>query len=278
MNLLGKSLTFVIFVLSVAFMLLGLVVNASYRNWREVVLGDNGLKAQIENIEKTNEQLRDARQRIQADLDRERAARRTALAALQSELSTLDERLTASASQVQTLSGKNTTLQQENTARAQSLQAKEKQVTDLRELLRKEQEDRDQLFQDMLAISNEITRLKGLYQNQSQRAEQLASQLTRYKEVTDAKGININDPLDGAPPERNGTVLVVDRPEKVVEVSIGADDGLRPGHRLDVTRNGRYVTKLRVKFTEPDRAVGEILTDYNNLTIEKGDRVDTTIE
>jgi len=88
----------------------------------------------------------------------------------------------------------------------------------------------------------------------------------------------MNDPLDGAPPDRNGNVLVVNRPRKLVEVSIGYDDGLRQGHYLEVTRSGRYVTRLRVRDTEPDRAVAEILQDYSEGTVQEGDRVDTSIE
>lgn len=71
-------------------------------------------------------------------------------------------------------------------------------------------------------------------------------------------------------------VLVIDRPSEMVEVSIGFDDGLRDGHLLDVTRSGRYVTKLRVRRAEPNRAVAEILKDYNNMQIQEGDRVDTS--
>ncbi len=80
------------------------------------------------------------------------------------------------------------------------------------------------------------------------------AQVTRYKEVVDARGIDMNEPLDGAPPDRNGTVLVLDRPRKLVEVSIGSDDGLRDGHLLEVRRQDRFIAKLRVRRTEPDRA------------------------
>jgi len=102
--------------------------------------------------------------------------------------------------------------------------------------------------------------------------------VTKYKEVVDAAGINVDDPVDGAPPERNGNVLVVNRPRKLVEVSIGFDDGLRQGHLLEVTRGGRYVTRLQVRRTEPDRSVAQILDDYSEGIIREGDRVDTTIE
>ena len=64
----------------------------------------------------------------------------------------------------------------------------------------------------------------------------------------------------------------------MAEISIGFDEGLRDGHLLDVTRDGRYITRVRVRKTEPDRAVAEILADFNEGIIQEGDRVDTAIE
>ncbi len=278
MNLLGKSLTFAVFVLSVVFMIVAIAVNASHRNWREVVLGPDGLKQQIETIEATNKQLRDAAQRSQAALDREQAARRTSLAALQTQLSEAREQLTQSAADVEELRAANTELAQLDRARAAELEAKSAEVASLRSELRKEQQDRDALFARALELTDQVSQATGLLQNQKQRNEQLLTQLTRLEEVTEAMGINVDDPLDGAPPDRNGNVLVVNRQRKQVEVSIGSDDGLRDGHLLDVTRDGSFVTRLKVRYTEPDRAVAEILTDYNNRTIQEGDRVDTTFE
>ena len=93
-----------------------------------------------------------------------------------------------------------------------------------------------------------------------------------------AKGIDINEPLDGAPPERNGNILQIDRPSQLVLVSIGYDEGLRQGHFLEVTRRGRYVGKLKVRNTQPDRSVAEILEDYSEGILQEGDRVDTTLD
>ncbi|MEM9644117.1 MAG: hypothetical protein AAF989_03905 [Planctomycetota bacterium] len=278
MNLLGKALTFAVFALSLVFMVLALVVNASHRNWREVVLGPNGLKKQIETIETTNRQLRDSAQSAQAQLDREQAARQTALAALQTQLNVAEQELVDSNTLVETYSAKNTELAQLDRARAADLEAKRKEIEGLFQDLIKERQDRDALFAQTLTLTDELNRARGLLQNQKQRMDQLLAQVTRLKEVVDANGIDENAPLDGAPPERNGNVLVVNKPRKQVEVSIGSDDGLREGHYLEVTRNGSYVTRLKVRFTEPDRAVADILSDYSNRSIQEGDRVDTSIE
>ena len=278
MTLLGKSFTAVILLLSLAFMVLALVANATHRNWRDVVLGPGGLKERIETVETTNRELRDARQRTQATLNRERAARRTALAELQTQLDELDSQLSQAQAENRNLQEENTELSQVDLARAKDLESLRQETERLRNQIRDERQERDQLFAQTLELTDQMNTLKGMVQIQEERNEQLTAQVTRYKEVVDAKGIDINEPLDGAPPARNGNVLVVNRPRELVEVSIGHDDGLRQGHLLDVTRDGRYVTRLRVRNTDPDRAVAEILRDYSEAAIREGDRVFTSLD
>ena len=282
MTLLGKSFSVVILILSAVFMVLALAVNASHRNWRDVVLtgvdGQPGLKTQIENTRRTNEQLRDSKDRIQAALNREQAARRTALAALQTQLDQLKGDLQDSEANVQDLRGQLTVLTQTDQNRAEQLERLTAENADLRSQIRKEQQDRDLLFTQTLELTDQMNKLRGFKQQLEDRNSELLAQATRFKEVLDAKGIDVNEPLDGAPPDRNGNILQIDRPRQLVLVSIGYDEGLRKGHFLDVTRGGRYVGKLKVRNTEPDRAVAEILENYSEGILQEGDRVDTSIE
>ena len=278
MTLLGKSFSVVILILSLTFMVLALGVNASHRNWRDVVVGDNGLKAQIETIERTNNQLLDAKNRTQASLDREQAARRTALAALQTQLDQIESQLTSSLATNTQLEAKNTFLTELDKSRAEELQRLTEETRRLGQQIRTEQADRDKLFAQTLVLTDTMNKLRGIVQLQQDRNDQLMAQVTRFKEVIDANGIDMNQPLDGAPPQRNGNILVINRPKNLVEISIGSDDGLRQGHMLEVSRKARYVGKVRVISTEPDRSVAEILRDYSEGILQEGDRVDTTLE
>lgn len=278
MTFLGKCFSAAIAFLSVTFMVLAIAVNASHRNWRDVVLGPGGLKTQIESIARENQQLQDARERALGDLDRERVARRTALAALQTQLDALQNQLSDAQANNRELQNQNSELAQLDLARAKDLEDLTAETTRLREEILQEQQRRDELFAYTLELTDQANLLRGHVQIQEDRNQQLLTQVTRYKEVVDSYGINIHDPLDRAPPARNGNVLVVNRPRKLVEVSIGYDDGLRSGHFLDVTRDGRFVTRLRVRNTDPDRAVAEIVQDYSEGIIQEGDRVYTTFE
>ncbi|NNE00023.1 MAG: hypothetical protein HKN47_22110 [Pirellulaceae bacterium] len=278
MTLLGKSFSVIILLLSLVFMVLALAVNASHRNWRDVVLGPDGFKSRIETITRENEQLNDAKQRTQAALDREQAARRTALAALQTQQDQLENELENSLNTVQQLEAKNTELSQLDRSRAEELQKLTEETKRLRSQIREEQADRDKLFAETLVLTDQMNELRGVRQELEIRNTALKEQITRYKEVVDSKGIDITEPLHGAPPQRNGNILVVNRPKLLVEVSIGHDDGLRDGHLLEVTRGGRYVGKLRVTHTEPNRSVAQIMRDYSEGIMQEGDRVDTTLD
>ncbi|MGB0597609.1 MAG: hypothetical protein ACPGLY_13055 [Rubripirellula sp.] len=282
MTLLGKSFTAVILILSTVFMALALAVNATHRNWRDVAVsginGQPGLKQQIEDISRVNEQLREARQRTLADLDREQAARQTALAALQTQLDQLEGTLQMSEQSVQQLTAENTELSQTALSSARELERLTAENAGLRTQVRTEQQDRDALFAQALQLTNEMNTLRGFKQQLEERNKQLMTQVTRFEEVVTAKGIDINEPLDGAPPERNGNILQIDRPTSLVLVSIGYDEGLRKGHFLEVTREGRYVGKLKVRDIQPDRAVAEIMKDYSEGILKEGDRVDTTLD
>lgn len=278
MTLLGKSFTVVIFLLSLAFMVLALAVNASHRNWRDVVLGNGGYKEQIEAISRENEQLEDAQQRAQASLAREQVARRTALAALQTQLDQLQAELALRISSVQKLEGELSNLAQLDKIRAEELQSLTDTAEKLRQQIRTEQEDRDKLFAQTLVLQDNLSEARGAQLALQTRNDSLQKELTRFREVADHMGIDPAAPLDGAPPERNGNVLVVNRSKGLAEVSIGQDDGIRTGHKLDVTRDDRFIGRLRVVKTTPNRAVAEIMKDYSEGFILEGDRVDTSIE
>jgi len=282
MTLLGKSFSTVIFLLSAAFMVLSLAVSASHRNWRDEVLGDGaskpGLKKQIEDIGRINIQLQDSEQRALADLDRERASRRTALAALQTQLDDLSSKLQSSEKAAGDLRAQNTVLAQTELNNTKLMEEVTSANSKLREQIRNEQQQRDELFSQVLGMTNQVNQLRGFKNQLQDRNEQLLSQVARFIEVTESKGIDVHAPLDGAPPERNGNILQIDRPTSLVLVSIGRDEGLRQGHYLEVTRAGRYVGKLRVRKAEPDRAVAEIMKDYSDGILQEGDRVDTTLD
>lgn len=69
-----------------------------------------------------------------------------------------------------------------------------------------------------------------------------------------------------------GVVLAVS-PQRLVEISLGSDEGIQPGDRLEIFRASSYLTQIVIRRTRPERAVGEILKEYSVAPINPNDQV-----
>lgn len=85
------------------------------------------------------------------------------------------------------------------------------------------------------------------------------------------------------PPNIVGKVLDIKQSDQngrmLVEISVGADDGLKGGDMLTVDRahdsefESVYVGTIRLELVTPDRSVGSLVERGNGITVEKEDRV-----
>jgi hypothetical protein len=63
-----------------------------------------------------------------------------------------------------------------------------------------------------------------------------------------------------------------------IQISLGQDDGLLVGHRLDAYRQSTYLGKIEVIQTRPDQAVCKVLPEFRKGTIQVNDRVSTGLQ
>ena len=104
MTFLGKIFSVLIFVLSLAFLMVSLMVTATHKNWRDAAINpETGLKPKVVAAQESIGQLQESVQRLQTDLSRERAARRSALATLNTQKDQLDAALQNNESRIQGL-------------------------------------------------------------------------------------------------------------------------------------------------------------------------------
>lgn len=276
MTFVGKILTVLILVVSVAFLMLAAAVFATHRNWRDVVVGTGGLKQRIETVEKTNYQLREEATRAGDRLALEQAARRFALAALQTRLTVLEQNLRSSEERLGQEQQRNGELVETLNTNQIVLQKLTDEVGTVRDHLREARQARSEAFNKSMQLTDEVHRIEGTRQELQERYTQLLAQVMRMKTVLSRNGLTEFDPLDNKPPQVDGIVTAVGR-EDLIEISIGADDGLRMGHRLEVFRRNSYLGRIVIQRTEPDKAVGKILREYRKGIIKKGDRVATKL-
>jgi hypothetical protein len=81
------------------------------------------------------------------------------------------------------------------------------------------------------------------------------------------------------PPNVSGLVLSVE--DDAVEISLGSDAGLKPGHRLGVFRTladqSIYVGRIEVTRTAPDKSACKVIPEFERRKVQKGDRVATKL-
>ena len=95
-----------------------------------------------------------------------------------------------------------------------------------------------------------------------------------------ANNLDPATPVDAIKPSVDGFVSKTQRKNGVmlVEISIGSDDGLKPGHTVEVFRNTKYKGRLEILKTAPDRAVGRVDVRFQQGPIQEGDRVATRLK
>ena len=107
---------------------------------------------------------------------------------------------------------------------------------------------------------------------------QLSAELSRAREALRYFGINDKTDYKSKQPPHplEGVILAVTEPN-VVEISLGEDDGLRKGHKMEVVRMGggpaSYVGRLEVMRLEPNRAVCRVVPEMLKSPMQRGDRV-----
>ena len=276
MTLLGKILTMLIFVMSIVFMAFAIAVYATHRNWRELVTGPTGLEQQLIAQEQLRDQLQTQFDETKKKLAMERASRRLELSGLQSQRVEMQEALREQEAINETL------VQQEAEATTAlkiaetNLQRLKEEVDGLRTNIRTAQLDRDAQFKVVVEKTDLLNQAESLVKQLKTRVSQLTEQVARSREVLAKHELSEFDPVIDIPPQLEGEVLNVGGTD-LVEISVGSDDGLRKGHKLDVSRGDRFIGRIVIVEAFPDRAVGEIVKELRKGRIQRGDRVVTKV-
>ena len=157
---------------------------------------------------------------------------------------------------------------QELNAKLLSVQTETKRNAE--EAEREKQTEREQRFLDTVK-QNELLNLQ-LDERRTELAKQYAELLKKAKK--EGFEFNPQEAVD-KPPQLEAQVLKVNANNTLVEISIGSDDGLKKGHRLQVFRGKDYLGQITIKDIEVDRAVGEVDKKLQRGLIREKDNVTT---
>jgi hypothetical protein len=278
MTILGKFFTVLVFVMSAVFMAFSVMVFVTHKNWRDYATSSDpnklGLEQQVVQQKNLNEDLQRTLQTMKNELAAEQAARRNAIAAMQTKLTQYERDLKESEGKLTALVATHGTATAQLETNVAHLTALTTQVANMRAEIRTVQQDIDEKVLTAVALTDELNQASGVKVRLEERGKQLSGQLTQLTHLLKVNGIPFDYPPKNTPPRLTGQVVAVNRGD-LVEISIGGDDGIKENHELDVYRNNEYVGRIVIRKTEPDRAVGQIIPKYMKDRIRQGDNVTT---
>ncbi len=118
-----------------------------------------------------------------------------------------------------------------------------------------------------------------------ERAQLLLEKVGQLRGICRANNIDpdavIAGPIPAAIDKVDGVVKAsqknASRTQELVQVSIGSDDGISEKMRLTVFRDADFICEIEVTEVHPDMAIGRVLEETRNGTIERGDNVTTKL-
>jgi hypothetical protein len=284
MNLIGKILTVLIFIMSMVFMAFAVAVYATHTNWKEKVTNTTptaskplGLKPALDQQKALNTQLQAQIDAVNNALAKERAARVNVLAALEGKLLQVQNQLTQKEDELAKLQTAHQVLVETNNNTQNTLTALTNEVQTLRDEIRTAQQDRDAQFQQVVVLTEQMNQATGELNRLQERNSILLAQNASMERVLEKNGLTADTPVSHIPPPLDGMVLESSNAD-LVEISLGSDDGLKKGHLLEVMRGPQYLGRLEVYSVKPDVATARILKPFQKGPIKRGDLVRTKID
>lgn len=280
MNLVGKIFILLIFVMSLVFMGMAVAVYRTHENWRLAVERPTqegpdkplGLKYQLKNanarIDELERKAKSDEERYTAELKASRESQARA-ERTRDNLAETAATLTKRNDELETANKQAIAALDTATANEAKLTA---EVTGLRQEIRNTQQDRDKQFATVVKQSDLIHQNQGELRRLEEKRLLLAQQVAKQRTVLREHDLSEDTPK--VPPRVIGKVVAVAKGD-MVEVDLGTDDGVHDGLTLEVFRGAKYLGKLEVLRTTPDRAVGRVIPGFKKGIIQAGDNVTT---
>jgi cell division protein FtsB len=275
MNFVGKVLVFIILGMSLVFMGFAVSVYATHKNWRNEV--EANLRPKLEKAKAENTELQAQREKLESEKNTEIQAKADALVKLETHRKTLEGENAQLIKERDDISSKEKEAVAALESSSQNLQKLVTEVEGLRTEIRTAQDERDKQFAQVVKLTDEMHASEGELTRLKEREKQLAAQVAQARALLNLAGMDVNTPLDKSPPTLRGKVLAIND-EKMIEISLGSDDGLRVNHTLEVFRGNKYIGRVIVLNTTTDKAVAKILPEYTKTPIQKGDDVATRLK
>jgi hypothetical protein len=276
MNAVGKILVMLNLVMSLVFMSFAILVYSTHKNWELVVKGGPGsaypagLKGEIERLQDENDVATSEIAALKNENAREIKARDDRLAMLESKSTSLQQQLTEKKAEIDRVTADKT----KTTAAIDALIAqnglKADEVRQLNEQIATLRAQVGDMQLKILEQTGNVAGLSTLLANAREQYQVILEEVQRLKaRLAGQTGGPGGPKLDGI--VENATS------DGLVQISLGADDGVTRGMTFEVTRDAKYLGRIEILQTSADKAVGKAIPEYRKGNIEKNDYVTTRL-
>jgi hypothetical protein len=281
MTFVGKILVLVITGLALVFLGVSTVVFTTATNWKDAT------KAEREKVNKLQAQTRD----LSAELDaakKDKAALETTyknavkqqedkVAAVEADIQRAQAEITQSRTALEVAQqNAKTSLDEAASNRQETLQLREQKAA--------VEKQANEFKLRQTELNDKIRELSRMLETATNNSNDLRDRVARFQTLLRQNGLSDDiSTLKGteSPPTVRGEIARVDAQNRSVEITIGSDDGLVPGHELFLFREkprAEFLGKIKIISVDPDQSVGRVIgATIQGKKIKEGDIVSSTI-
>ncbi len=282
MTLVGKILVIVIMIFSVVFLGISTAVFSTAKNWRTATAAE---KKKVDELKKKLADAQAGKDAAAKGLEDAKTSFDALSKQLTQQINELDAKNKLDGAQLTEARAKLGTAQENARATLAEVEARRNEINLLRGQKAAVEKQANDFKIHQTDLNDKIRELERMMETATKNNSDLRERVAKFStllrqnglsdDITQVKGLE-------SPPPVVGEVKRVDATNRRIEMTIGSDDGLVPGHELFLYRTTprpEYLGKVSVITVDPDQAVAKVIGNtYQGKKIKEGDIVSSTIK
>jgi len=281
MTFVGKILVILIMALALVFLGVSTVVFTTHTNWKEATAKE---KKKVDELQRKTSDLTASVDAAKKDLEKAAADHQQATKQAQDRIKSLEDETKGLQNEVTQARTKLEVAQQSANVALTLSEERLKETTQLRDQKSAVEKQANEYKLQQTEYQDKIRELERQTKSLDENNKRLRDSVARFQTALRKAGLS-DDPSTyqalESPPPVQGEVRRVDSSNRSIEITIGSDDGLVPGHELYLYRTkprAEYLGRIRVLTVDPDQAVGKVIGNtVNGKKIQEGDVVSSQI-
>lgn len=281
MTFVGKILVIVIMAFSLLFLGISTVVFTTATNWKKATEDE---KKKVADLESANSSLQADVDAAKQELEKAKTAYQADLAQHEQRIAALDDEIKRAQEQINDYRSKVDVAEQNAKSALADAEQRRDETLRLREMKAAVEAQANEFKLQDTDLRDRIRELERAKDTLETNKKDLLDRVARFSQLLRSNGLSDDiTTVKGlaSPPPVQGQVGRVDAQNRRLEITIGSDDGLVPGHELFLMRlspRAEYLGKVKVVSVDPDQAVCMVIGNtVQGKKIQEGDVVSSTI-